>query len=145
MKRSLRLLFASLAVLTCLAVDSASAQAPYSQTQPYRPPAVSPYTGFLRRGGLPAVNYYNVVRPQFEFNRAVQGLQQQVTTAQQDITQLESPSEVRATGFRAQFQNHTRFFMNHFSGQSPSANRPSIAPPSQRAPARGGSGGARSR
>jgi hypothetical protein len=81
----------------------------------YRPPTVSPYLNLLRRGTLPAINYQGLVRPQLETNEALRRLQQQATTNQQNIQQLES-GEFLPTGHPTQFLNHNRFFLTQTGG-----------------------------
>jgi hypothetical protein len=52
-------------------------------------PVVSPYVNLLRTTSglnLTAVNYYGIVRPEFAFQGAISGLQQQVDVNQQLIT-----------------------------------------------------------
>jgi hypothetical protein len=45
-------------------------------------PVISPYLNLNHGGGVPAVNYYGIVRPQIENQQAIQHLQQQVQTTQ---------------------------------------------------------------
>lgn len=73
-----------------------------------RTPSVSP---FLRQGGLNALNYYNLVRPQIEARQGLQSLQTQLTN-QQDLTQqvLGADPNVRATGFRPRFFNYSHYY-----------------------------------
>lgn len=47
----------------------------YSRPQTNSRPAVSPYLN-LNRGGNPAINYYGIVRPQIQTNRAFQQIEQ---------------------------------------------------------------------
>jgi hypothetical protein len=79
--------------------------------QYYSPPVVSPYLSLVQRGTSPAINYYNIVRPDIEFRSGIQGLQQQVNNqAAQD--------QAAAAGLP--FTGHSTVFMNysHYYGRS---------------------------
>src|SRR5256885_1629029 len=70
------------ALLVALAARPAHAQvlgsyAPF--TNPYARPPLSPYLN-LNRGGIPAVNYYGLVRPQLQTERFIQ--QQEILAGQ---------------------------------------------------------------
>jgi len=113
MKRLVIASFASVTLLASVAVVPVLAQAP----PPYRPP-VSPYINLGRQQGLnPAINYYGIIRPQLQFSSSVQQLQQQISTNQQGITDLQA-SALPATGHSAQFMNYQRFFLTSARGQS---------------------------
>jgi hypothetical protein len=98
--------------------DSTWAQPP---TQPpLRTPTTSPYLNLLR-GGSPGVTYYNLVRPQFEVNSALNQLQQQVGLNRQGLSTLEQSANRAAsglppTGFVPQFQNQGAYFMTYGGG-----------------------------
>jgi hypothetical protein len=81
---------------------------------PQRRPSVSPYLNLARRGVPPAINYYGLVRPQFEFRSSIQNLQGQVTALEQPgpVDTTEFTSDLPPTGQRAQFMSHTRYFFN---------------------------------
>jgi hypothetical protein len=60
-----------MAALACLGFGVADrAQAQFG---PYNPP-ISPYINIIRGGSSPAVNYFNIVQPQMEFNNAIGSL-----------------------------------------------------------------------
>jgi hypothetical protein len=75
----------------------------------YTSPPVSPYINLLRSGSNPAINYYGLVRPQFQFQNSITGLQQQVTTL--DQTQAEAEAGVLpSTGHPVQFFNYSHYY-----------------------------------
>jgi hypothetical protein len=89
---------------------------------PFGRPTVSPYL-LLNRGnaGSFALNYYNLVRPQFAFHNAILSLQQeQNLLAQQQLTQsagLEGDiAAMLGTGHRFGYFTHSRYFMNNTRG-----------------------------
>src|SRR5689334_4123182 len=63
----------------------------------YTSPAVSPYINLLRSGSPAAVNYYGIVRPEFQFQNSLQNLQQQVTTLGATTTAETAATELPAT------------------------------------------------
>jgi hypothetical protein len=112
MKRLARLAVAC-GTLNLLAVGQA-----FAQYQPYRPlptsrPAVSPYLNLLRRGQDPALNYYNLVRPEIEGRNAILQLQSQTTANRQALTGLEQGLFLPTTGHRSGFMNYYSFFLNN--------------------------------
>jgi hypothetical protein len=120
------------------AVAPAAAQPPAG---PVNPPAVSPYLNLFRQGSSPAINYYGLVRPQFEFRRDVQRLQQQVTAEQPPAVPAEEATALPPTGHTAQFNTQWRYFMTRGAqapaGPAPAAAtpfRPAVVPPPARAP-----------
>src|SRR5262245_20324517 len=84
MSRTRRLFAATVGYLAATS-GFAAAQAPL----PYQTPPVSPYLSLFRQGSPPGVNYYNLVRPQIEFNSSIQQLQQQVGVNRQGIADLQ--------------------------------------------------------
>jgi hypothetical protein len=105
--------FAALA----LTAGFAGAQPP----MPYQTPTVSPYLNLLRPGAPTALNYYNLVRPQVEFNNAVQQLQSQVGYNRQALSDLQqgatrTNSTLPATGFIPQFQTQRSYFLTYSGG-----------------------------
>jgi hypothetical protein len=138
-----RLLF-----LVCISLAWLAAPAPALAQNPSmagprgynRTPTVSPYLN-LTRGGSTAVNYYNLVRPQIDYGKAINALQQDVTANQQNLSTFEAASALPTTGHATQFQNYKRYFQNQGQGlggqgltsrsvttgsttRSPSTNRP---------------------
>jgi hypothetical protein len=102
---------ASIGLLALVAVGSARGQA-----APYRPP-VSPYLNLLRQNSNVAINYYDLVRPQFQFGNSIAQLQQ--TTSQIQASQgtgQEIVGGFPTTGHRFAFLSHRRYFQNTFGG-----------------------------
>lgn len=75
-----------------------------------RPP-VSPYLNLLRPGTPPAINYFNLVRPQIDYRNAILGLQQQFTTQEQAVGNLETGLTAATTGHASRFLNTGTYFM----------------------------------
>jgi hypothetical protein len=81
-----------------------------------RPPAFSPYLN-LFRGGSPAINYYGLIRPELQFRQAIQSLNNDLTSNQNAINNLESGlGVVTTTGHPTQFMNLGGYFMNSGMG-----------------------------
>ncbi|MCI0461936.1 MAG: hypothetical protein L0Z62_33710 [Gemmataceae bacterium] len=99
-------------------------------------PTVSPYLNLTRRDSNPAINYYNLVRPEFAFRKAIGQLEQQSTTTQQTLTDLQTGESLPATGHPVAFQSHLRYFQNLGATRSPTTARPAVAAPT-RPPSRG--------
>jgi hypothetical protein len=74
----------------------------------------------LQRGGTPAINYYGLVRPQLQYNTAINSLEQQVAQTRVAITAQESLN-VPTTGHQISFLTYQRFFLN-VGAQSPFQN-----------------------
>ena|SRR5205809_38662 len=114
-----------LAGLSCLALSHA--QPAFAQGYPgaapglnNRPP-VSPYLLLNRSGGSVASNYYNLVRPQFEFRNNIQVLNQAVAANQQALTtvgQQDPYATFPTTGHGVQFMNYGKYFMNSGTGSA---------------------------
>jgi hypothetical protein len=104
MNRLLWSLF-SFVLVASLGTGSARAQLPGQR------PAVSPYLNLLRRGSDPAINYYDLVRPQIDVRSSIIQLQQQVTTNQQAITTQEATAGTLVTGHSSRFLNVGGYFM----------------------------------
>src|SRR5437867_501100 len=81
-------------------------QSSYPQTPN---PVLSPYLNLLPRS--PAVNYYGVVRPQQQYNFALNSLEQQVALNRIAITAAENQA-LPSTGHPIYFLNYQRFFLN---------------------------------
>src|SRR5262249_54130740 len=126
----------SLLVLTLaglLAPSALYAQAPLPYTRPaaspIAPPVVSPYLNLLRRGSSPAVNYYGLVRPEFEFRSDIRQLQQQVNTVAADQAAAEQAAGIPYTGHPTMFNNPSHYFPSMGTGPSyRSALGQSLAP-----------------
>ncbi|MCI0379608.1 MAG: hypothetical protein L0215_18525 [Gemmataceae bacterium] len=90
----------------CGPIENASAQA-------IKKPTVSPYLNLARRGSNPAINYYNLVKPEFAFRSALKQLEEDARETDQTISELREASEqLPATGHAAGFQNHLKYFGN---------------------------------
>jgi hypothetical protein len=102
----------------------ASAQGPL----PYQTPSVSPYLNLLRQGSPQAINYYNLVRPQIEFNNSIQQLNQQVGVNRQGLSDLQSTNRTNSalppTGFIPQFQTQRSYFLTYAGGAGGSGQIP---------------------
>jgi hypothetical protein len=119
-----------MAVVSMAASDDRTWAQPPGQP-PFRTPTTSPYLN-LFRGGSPAVNYYNLVRPQFEVNSALNQLQQQVGLNRQGLSALElsanrAASGLPPTGYVPQFQNHRAYFMTYGGGMMGGSQIPNRA------------------
>jgi hypothetical protein len=79
-------------------------------TTPFQAPPTSPYLNMLR-GGNPAVNYYGLVRPQVDSQRAIQQLHQQVAVPAPStgLTMDAYPN----SGHTVQFMNLSHYFSNN--------------------------------
>lgn len=102
------------------------AQGPYVRppVSPNPRPTVSPYMNLFRGGGT-ALNYYNLVRPQQEFQGSLQVLDQRADLLGHA---LDDGRAVGPTGHASQFMTHGRFFFNLGSARSAVA-RPATLPP----------------
>ncbi len=95
----------------------ARAQYPYSQypynnrpgVNPNTRPAVSPFLNLVRPGTNPAVNYYDLVRPQVEFRSGLLQLQQQ-TNQIATYSGLEENATITSTGHPTQFVNYLHYY-----------------------------------
>jgi hypothetical protein len=65
----------------------------------------------LRGGADPATNYYGLVRPELEFRRDVQGLQNQLTQGLTSVNQaIDQASGLPLTGHGVSFLNTGHYF-----------------------------------
>ncbi len=133
---------AGLALLAGLAVGPAGRAQPPGQPpgQPFGGPArgsspgFSPYLNLLRQGASPGVNYYGLVRPQFEFRNGIDQLQQQYNTLSREANapNQTGPTELPATGHAVSFMNTRAYFgglgANRGGGRPGSAGAGMIAP-----------------
>jgi hypothetical protein len=78
---------------------------------PTQSPTVSPYLN-LARPGAPALNYYNLVRPQTEFRDAVQRLRQDVTSSQQTVAEVDAALTLPGTGHATRFMDYSQYFLS---------------------------------
>jgi hypothetical protein len=112
MKRASKIAVWSLLICGSVCVGRAQAQYPYNRgpSTPYQTPVLSPYINLANRNNTTAGNYFGNVRPQQIYNADVLQLNQQVTSNQQSIANLQN-SEL-ATGHPVRFLNHQRYFLN---------------------------------
>lgn len=109
-------------------------------------PTVSPYINLLRNPNAPALNYYGLVRPQFQTNAGLQSLQQQFLLGQStSLPGSEATGDVLITGHAATFLNYGGYFQSSVGAFQPArlgtaaASRPTSAatPTAPRLPAPG--------
>jgi hypothetical protein len=110
-----------------LAAALVNAQPLLAQYRTTRPP-VSPYLEIIRRDSAAGINYYNLVKPQFEFRGAIQQLQQGVRTNEQTLTDLQGET-LPTTGHAAGFGTHLGYFQNIGGARGASPVRPIVARP----------------
>lgn len=100
-------------VIWAVTANTVLAQSPL----PYQTPAVSPYLSLFRQGTPPAVSYFNIVRPQIDFNSSIMNLQQQTGFNRQAIGDLQqnprSATTLPPTGFVPTFQNYRSYFLTY--------------------------------
>ena len=108
-----RIQWISLGFLMLVTASSVSAQGTYTRpmTSPNGAPAVSPYLNLVR-GGNPAVNYYGLVRPQMDSQRAVQQLQSGTAIPAPSLPMDAMPT----SGHPVQFMNFSHYFNNNVGG-----------------------------
>jgi hypothetical protein len=76
-------------------------------------PPYSPYLNLLRPGSSPAINYYGLVRPQFQSQQSMLALQSQIGANSQAIGNLSATGgPLPATGKTVGFMNYGRYFQN---------------------------------
>ena len=100
-------------------------QGPYVQPQvnPFPRPTVSPYLN-LFRGGNPAINYHNLIRPQLEVQSSLRVLETQTDLLGLTITETQPITGI--TGASSQFMTHRRYFFN--LGTRSAAMQPAVIP-----------------
>ena len=102
---------ASLAVSVFLAAGQAGAQGPSPRPVSTQRPTVSPYLN-LARPGTPALNYYNLVRPQVEFRNDVQRLRQDLASSQQTVAEVDAALALPGTGHATRFMDYSQYFLS---------------------------------
>jgi hypothetical protein len=76
-------------------------------------PTISPYINLLRSPNAPTLNYFGLVRPQFQTNAGLQTLQQQLLLGQTGpLTGAEPTGDVLTTGHAAMFMNYGGYFQS---------------------------------
>jgi hypothetical protein len=105
---------AALGLLTVLGAQGARAQGfVRPPTSPFPRPPVSPWIN-LFRGGNPAINYYGLVRPEQQYNQAINQLQQGVQ-ANQAALYYGDPN-LPTTGHPTRFLNYSHYFLSQGGG-----------------------------
>lgn len=82
-------------------------------------PALSPYLNLLRPNTLPAINYYGLVRPQQQFQSAVQSLQAETAALGAMTAAGPADQPPLVTGVPFGFQNAGGYFQNQFRVGTP--------------------------
>jgi hypothetical protein len=95
--------------LALLLISGAIAHAQGAITQP----TVTPWLNLYRGGNSVAMNYYNLVKPEFTVRGAIGQLQQQNNTNQQSITDLTTPAGPLVTGHAAGFMTQRAYFQTN--------------------------------
>ncbi len=108
----------------------ASAQGPFTPgAAPLSPPPYSPYLNLLRRGNPTYINYYGLVRPEFNFRNQINGLQQGVAANAAAITtNADALNGLPLTGHPTQFLNTSHYFLNRGGQGSSGAGQAGLAP-----------------
>lgn len=113
--------FASLGLVLAAAAPAQAQIGTYVRPQINPRPTVSPYLN-MQRGGNAAINYYGVVRPQLETNRALFQLQQDVQMGQVGVAVALDPNQNAAilntgqTGHPVSFFNYSHYYGNRGGG-----------------------------
>lgn len=122
-----KLMLGLLFLLAIMPLPRATAQALSPRPNPVTPgPTVSPYINLLRSGGNPALNYYGLVRPQFEAIAGFQAVQQRFGQLSERQGPADLPNDAFVTGHGSSFMNYGSYFMT--------TNVTANAPPSIRVP-----------
>lgn len=93
-------------------------------------PTISPYINMLRSPNAPALNYFGLVRPQFQTNAGLQALQQQFLLGQTgSLPGAEPTADVLTTGHAAMFMNYGGYFQSQTGAlRSPATIAPAPMP-----------------
>jgi len=89
-------------------------------------PTISPYINLLRSPNAPTLNYFGLVRPQFQTNAGLQALQQQLFLGQTGpLPGAEPTGDVLITGHAAMFMNYGGYFQSQTGAlRSPTTTAP---------------------
>lgn len=120
MRKTTLLLAAGLAAALIFPAG-ARCQLPQPGWTPNTPgPTVSPYLNLLRPGNSPAINYYGLVRPQFDTLAGFQRVQQRFNQLSAAQTLSEGPpTDTLVTGHQSSFMNYAGYFMTTNVGTRP--------------------------
>ena len=102
-----------LVAMTALVMVTSTAQAQPPSSYPGQTPTVSPYLNLRRGANDPAINYYGIVRPQVDFRRSLQNLQQELQSP--NSTGNQGPESL-TTGHPVRFQNYSHYFGRSLTG-----------------------------
>jgi hypothetical protein len=97
-------------VSVALCAGSVQAQGFPGGYNPANQPAVSPWLQLNRLGAPASLNYYNLVKPQFQFGSAIQGLENQQALSSAQQTSFQNYLTLPATGHQASFNTHLRYY-----------------------------------
>ncbi len=125
--------FVLLAAIFVVGLSAARGPAQYVPgSAPGRRPALSPYLN-LDRPGNPGINYYGLVRPQFQ----VQGALQKLSNSVNSLESNQAPAQdiPLQTGHASSFMTQSKYFMTNAAGNRGSnrgtgGNRGTVNPPS---------------
>ena len=122
----------SFALLAALGLGTLVPGRAAAQVVPYRP-AVSPYINLGSPFADPGIMYYGIVRPELQFQRSIQGLQQRQLVLGQEVAAEERNAALPPTGHPVGFFNQSPYFFN-LGPQRTGASRPALAPAPPRRP-----------
>lgn len=120
-------------VMTSLAGPMVQAQVPPpGGVNPSRRPVFSPYLNLLRNDNDPAINYFGLVRPQVDFRRALNQVEQDegsLEARQQQMLSGTTAPVLPATGHASGFLTQRKYFMNRgvVGGTQPITRNPAGA------------------
>lgn len=75
-----------------------------------QPPGLSPYLNLFRPGSSPALNYFDIVRPQLQNQANFQALQQQQTMFRQQLYQITPNRSSQGTAKVPGYMTHGKYF-----------------------------------
>ncbi|HUR52687.1 MAG TPA: hypothetical protein VMZ71_01025 [Gemmataceae bacterium] len=107
--------FIALALVVWAGTAATASAQPAGAGAPYNPP-FSPYLNLLRNNNPQYLNYYGLVRPQQQFQQAIQGLQSEVSATQSQIGTGIGASGAQMTGHNVRFLNTGRYFLSYGQG-----------------------------
>ena len=111
-----QLQFAGIAALVAVGLSAGTAAAQFPGGRVGNLPAgptVSPYLNLLRGGTGPAINYYGLVRPQFQTNANLRALQKEIGQPSGPTVADGGPQDdIFVTGHAATFMNYGGYFQS---------------------------------
>lgn len=117
----------AVAIVSAVTQSSPAQGPPAPPVFPMNRPVISPYLNLLRQGSSPANNYFNLVRPQIDFNNSINQLQRQTAANRSAIAGIEQSTNqfgdsMRPTGFVPQFLNQNSYFLTYAGGGAMNQN-----------------------